>query len=59
MCNGRPDPKPVGGQVVSTVTAGAYSLTGLAAGENYFLHFYKDDTDDLSDGSPVVTAVAI
>jgi len=60
--NAGTDPKPVGSlvaQTVSNASTGAYSLTGLAAGENYFLHFYKDDTDDLSDGSPVVTAVAV
>jgi hypothetical protein len=55
------DPKPEGelvAQVVSHASTGVYSLTGLASGAGYFLHFYKDDTADLSDGSPVVTAVA-
>ncbi len=55
------DPKPVGlpkAQVVSHASTGVYSLTGLGSGFKYFLHFYKDDTDDVSDGSPEVTAVA-
>jgi len=55
-----PDPKPTGDiidQVVSHASTGVYSLTGLASGVDYFLHFYKDDTADLSDGSGVVTAV--
>lgn len=55
------DPKPIGSmisQVVSHASTGVYSLTGLVSGADYFLHFYKDDTADLSDGSPVVTAVA-
>lgn len=56
------NPKPVGplvAQVVSSGSDGTYSLQGgLESGEDYFLHFYKDDTADLSDGSPVVTAVA-
>ena len=55
------DQKPTGSiitQVVSTVTTGAYSLTDMiVSGRKYFLHFYKDDTDDLSDGSIEVTAV--
>jgi hypothetical protein len=55
------DPKPIGSvitQVVSDVTTGVYSLTNLiVSGRKYFLHFYKDDTDDLSDGSIEVTAV--
>jgi hypothetical protein len=54
------DPKPIGAhvaQVVSHASTGVYSLTGLASGVAYFLHFYKDDTADLSDGSPEVTAV--
>jgi len=55
------DPKPVGQiitQVVSDVTTGIYSLTNMiVSGRKYFLHFYKDDTDDLSDGSIEVTAV--
>jgi hypothetical protein len=56
------NPKPTGAhvaQVVSTVTTGAYSITGLAKDKNYFLHFYKDDTADISDGSGEVTAVAL
>jgi hypothetical protein len=56
------DPKPIGemiSQVVSDVTTGVYSLTGLVSGRKYFLHFYKDDTDDLSDGSIEVTAVDV
>ncbi len=56
------NPKPIGdlkAQVVSTVTTGAFSLTGLVSGRKYFLHFYKDDTNDLSDGSIEVTAVAV
>jgi hypothetical protein len=55
------DPAPTGpliSSVVSNVTTGVYSLTGLVSGFDYFLHFYKDDTADLSDGSPPVTAVA-
>lgn len=54
------DPKPIGrlvSQVVSHATTGVYSLMGLISGTKYFLHFYKDDTDDVSDGSPEVTAV--
>lgn len=55
------DPKPTGSiiaQVVSTVTTGAYTLTNMiVSGRKYFLHFYKDDADDLSDGSIEVTAV--
>jgi hypothetical protein len=54
------DPKPTTvmlGQTVSHASTGVYSLTGLVSGADYFLHFYKDDTEDLSDGSPVVTAV--
>jgi hypothetical protein len=57
------DPKPVGpviAQVVSDVTTGIYSLTSMiVSGRKYFLHFYKDDTDDLSDGSIEVTAVDV
>jgi hypothetical protein len=54
------DPKPIGAhvaQVVSHVSTGVFSLTALTSGSKYFLHFYKDDTDDFSDGSPEVTAV--
>jgi hypothetical protein len=54
------DPKPIGAlksQVVSHSSTGVYSLTGLVSGSDYFLHFYKDDTEDLSDGSISVTAV--
>lgn len=54
------NPKPTGShvsQVVSNATTGAYTLNGLVSGKKYFLHFYKDDTADLSDGSPEVTAV--
>jgi hypothetical protein len=54
------DAKPEGAlvsQVVSHASTGVYSLTGLASGIKYFLHFYKDDTADVSDGSPEVTAV--
>jgi len=57
------NPKPVidkvpRAQTVSDGTTGAYTLLGdLVSGATYFLHFYKDDTDDLSDGSPPVTAV--
>ncbi len=55
------DPKPIGeikAQVVSDVTTGVYSLTtSIASGRKYFLHFFKEDTDDLSDGSIEVTAV--
>jgi len=54
------DPKPEGAliaQVVSHASTGVYSMTGLFSGIAYFLHFYKDDTADLSDGSPPVTAV--
>lgn len=55
------DPKPTGElitQVVSNVSTGVYSLTeSIISGTDYFLHFYKDDAEDLSDGSPVVTAV--
>jgi hypothetical protein len=54
------DPSPIAemlGQVVSHASTGVYSLTGLVSGQDYFLHFYKDDTDDVSDGSIPVTAV--
>jgi hypothetical protein len=56
------DPKPEGShvaQVVSHATTGVFALSGLASGADYFLHFYKDDTADLSDGSPPVTAVDV
>jgi hypothetical protein len=58
------DPKPLttkvpAAQTVSHVSTGAYTLSSLASGQAYFLHFYKDDTDDLSDGSPEVTAVDV
>jgi len=56
------NPKPLGLIVAQTVSSGAdgtYSLTGLTTGAKYFLHFYKDDTNDVSDGSPEVTAVAV
>jgi hypothetical protein len=56
------DPKPIGplaAQVVSHASTGVYSLTGLGSGFDYFLLSYKDDTADLSDGSPVVTAVDV
>lgn len=53
--------KPVGAMVaqqVSNGTTGAYDIqTSIFSGQDYFLHFYKDDTADLSDGSPIVTAV--
>ncbi len=54
------NPKPTGAhvaQLVSHATLGTYSLTGLISGSKYFLHFYKDDTADLSDGSIEITAV--
>jgi len=54
------NPKPINilrAQVVSDASTGAYSLPDLISGAKYFLHFYKDDTNDLSDGSPEVTAV--
>jgi len=54
------DPKPTGpvvSQVVSHVSTGVYSLLGLRSGDDYFLHGYKDDADDVSDGSGPVTAV--
>jgi hypothetical protein len=47
----------VRGQVVSHASTGVYSLTGLISGDKYFLHFYKDDTADLSGGSLEITAV--
>jgi hypothetical protein len=56
------DPKPTGAhvaQVVSHASTGVYALLGLASGADYFLHFYKDDTNDVSDGSPPVTAVDV
>lgn len=56
------NPKPIGRMVAQTVSSasdGTYSLTGLTTGSKYFLHFYKDATEDLSDGSPEVTAVAV
>jgi hypothetical protein len=52
------DPKPTGSvksQVVSHASLGTYSLTGIFTEVDYFLHFYKDDTNDLSDGTPPVT----
>ena len=60
--NAGSNPKPTGelaSQVVSNATTGVFSVTGLVSGLDYFLHFYKDDTADLSDGSPVVTAVDV
>lgn len=57
------DPKPTNaafvGQVVSHASTGVYAIGSLFAGAKYFLHFYKDDTEDLSDGSPEITAVAL
>jgi hypothetical protein len=54
-------PKPVGppvAQLISSGSDGTYSLQEeIASGFKYFLHFFKDDTADLSDGSPEVTAV--
>lgn len=55
------DPKPISdgfkAQVVSHATTGVYSLTGnIVSGKKYFLHFYKDDAPDLSDGSIEITA---
>jgi hypothetical protein len=55
-------PKPVGppvAQLVSSGSDGTFTLLGLASGKKYFLHFFKDDTADLSDGSPEVTAVDV
>jgi len=55
-------PKPVGSvisTVVSNSSTGVYSLVDLVSGSKYFLHFFKDDTNDLSDGSPEVTAVDV
>lgn len=62
--DGASPPKPTGSlvqQTTSNASTGAYTLSGqgLFSGIDYFLHFYKDDTNDLSDGSPVVTAVAL
>jgi len=57
---GSPDPKPIGpiaSQTVSDGGDGTYHLDALASGSDYFIHFYKDDTDDLSDGSGPVTAI--
>lgn len=55
------DPKPKSqsfrAQVVSHVTLGTFTLLALFSGKKYFLHFYKDAANDLSDGSPEVTAV--
>lgn len=56
------DPKPltangVIGQVV-TNGSGVGSVTGLISGDKYFLHYYKDDTDDICDGTVEITAVA-
>lgn len=56
------NPKPTSegfvAQGVSDGATGAFSLVGnIISGDKYFLHFYKDDTADLSDGSPEVTAV--
>jgi len=56
------DPKPIGSlvsQVVSHASTGVYSLTGLISGAKYFLHAYKDDTADVSDGTGEVTAVDV
>jgi len=52
-------PKPVGSlksQVESHASTGVYSLLGLVSGAKYFLHFFKEDTADLSDGSIEITA---
>jgi len=54
------DPKPIGemlGQIV-TNGSGVGSVTGLVSGQKYFLHYYKDDTTDLADGTIEITAVA-
>ena len=54
-------PKPVGGVVAQIVTngSGVGDLTGLASGAKYFLHYYKDDTTDVADGTIEITAVAV
>lgn len=55
-------PKPTGDiivQLISSGSDGTYSLTGLVKDNKYFLHFFKDDTADLSDGSIEVTAVGV
>ena len=53
-------PKPVGApaaQLVSSGSDGTYALQEqIVDGSKYFLHFFKDDTADLSDGSSEVTA---
>jgi hypothetical protein len=54
------DPKPIGemlGQVV-TNGSGVGTITGLVSGDKYFLHYYKDDTTDICDGTIEITAVA-
>lgn len=55
-------PKPVGppvAQLVSSGSDGTYSAEEqIVSGGKYFCHFYKDDTDDLSDGSLEITGVA-
>lgn len=56
------DPKPLvaGGVRAQVVTngSGVGSITGLISGDKYFLHYYKDDTTDIADGTIEITAVA-
>ena len=62
LSDGASPPKPTGdiaAQTISSGSNGTYALTDrLVNGEKYFLLFFKDDTSDLSDGSPEVTATA-
>jgi hypothetical protein len=62
LSDGGTPPKPVVGEKVvaqgTTNGSGVLSLTGLVSGFKYFLHYYKDDTADLADGTIEITAVA-
>jgi hypothetical protein len=41
----------------TTNGSGVGTIQGLVSGEKYFVHYYKDDTDDLADGTIEITAV--
>jgi hypothetical protein len=47
--------KPAG--QTTTNGSGVGTITGLVSGDKYFVHYYKDDTTDLADGTIEITAV--
>jgi hypothetical protein len=55
-----PKPMIVGGVRGQVVTngSGVGVIEGLISGDKYFLHYFKDDTTDLADGTIEITAVA-